>query len=525
MKKLIPFLMTFTLLFSLAGCADDASQAAQAGEAAPSEGSSSSVGDETAEEEQFTSRDMEVGYSDYVTVTLRDGASSADGEGVTVSGDTVTITGEGAYLLTGALSDGQILVDAPEDAKLQIVLSGASVSSSDSAAFYVKSADKVFLTTAKDSKNFLINAGEYVQTDENTVDAAIFAKSDLTVNGQGLLTVAAEYGHGAVSKDDLKITSGTVSVTAPDHALAGQDSVRVASGELDLSSSEGDGIHGGSDDTAGYVWIEGGSVTISAGDDGIHAEAGLTVKGGTVAVLSSCEGLEGADILLAGGAVSVTASDDGVNATSGSGGGMTMASDGSSLTISGGVISIDAGGDGLDSNGDLTVTGGETYVSGPTDSGNGAIDYGGDAVITGGTLIAAGASGMAEGFGDGSTQGSMLVVFAGQHSSGERITLTDASGAVLCQFTPEKSYNSAVISAPGVTDSGTYTVAAGSETSEITMTAITYGQGGMGGGFGGHGGGVPPQDGQRPQGDTGERPARPDATTSATVTAGSDDTL
>lgn len=179
------------------------------------------------------------------------------------------------------------------------------------------------------------------------------------------------------------------------------------------------------------------------------------------------------------------ASDDGFNAAggkdeSGFGGGFDRDNFGSSdasITISGGKITIDADGDGVDSNGSLTVTGGETYVFGSTSGDNGAVDYDGEATITGGIFIATGPSQMAQNFGENSTQGSMLV---NTNSSGE-ITVKNSDGDVLVSFTPTKTYACVVISCPGITTGQTYTVTTGDSTTEVEMTSIIYGSGGMGG--------------------------------------------
>ena len=109
------------------------------------------------------------------------------------------------------------------------------------------------------------------------------------------------------------------------------------------------------------------------------------------------------------------------------------------------------------------------YVDGPEDSGNGALDSSGEAVITGGTVVAAGSSGMAETFGASSTQGSILLNTAERHAAGTKIELLDASGSVLLEYTPSKSFNSVVISCAGIQKGETYSVRIDSETAEITM--------------------------------------------------------
>ena len=154
-----------------------------------------------------------------------------------------------------------------------------------------------------------------------------------------------------------------------------------------------------------------------------------------------------------------------------------------SMIISGGTVCICASGDGLDSNGDLTVSGGEIYVV-STGSGDSAIDYDGSAKITGGVVIAAGANGMAQNFGSDSTQGSILLNLGAY--SNAAVTLTDADGHVLAEYSPTQQYNSVVISTPELTVGNTYTVQAGGQTTSVTLDSLIYGSG-MGGGFPGGG--------------------------------------
>lgn len=166
---------------------------------------------------------------------------------------------------------------------------------------------------------------------------------------------------------------------------------------------------------------------------------------------------------------------------------------------------------GIDSNGDLTVTGGTIYVSGPESDGDGALDYDGTGQITGGTLVAVGRSGMAMNFGDTSTQGSILISTANS-AAGTEVVLKDADGNGMVSYTAESSFNSVVVSCPGLEQGGTYTVTAGDEAYEVTLESLIYGSGfSMGGGFGGGMGGGRPGDGNggdRQQGN--EPPELPD---------------
>ena len=53
-----------------------------------------------------------------------------------------------------------------------------------------------------------------LEEENNNLDGVIFSKADLTINGSGTLEIIGNYKHGVVSKDDLVITGGEISVTA-----------------------------------------------------------------------------------------------------------------------------------------------------------------------------------------------------------------------------------------------------------------------------------------------------------------------
>lgn len=462
--------------------------------------------------DMFTKRDLAGNYdeSEAVKITLSGKTAACNSSNVQIEDGVVTIKAAGVYVLSGTLTDGTIVVDAGDDDKVQLVLDGVSIMAADYAAIYAKNADKVFVTLAEGAGNSLTVSGDYVQTDDNNVDAVIFAKCDLTLNGTGSLTVKDNTGHGIVSKDDLVVTGGTYTIYSQDHCLNGKDSVRIADGTFNLSCDE-DGIHAGNDDQQdGYVYIEGGDINISVGDDALHAEGLLIITGGDIDVSKSCEGVEGYKILVTGGDIDVVSSDDGFNAAGGSSGsgynhdgfgdssgsgdnhdgfgggpgmgGVDMDADNDAyILITGGTININANGDGIDSNGCIGITGGSVYVLGPSDNGNGAMDYGICAAITGGEIVAVGGSGMAQGFGDESTQCSALVNFDEWVDAGETITLTDSDGKEVLSYRVDKKFNSVVISTSDMKQGDNYTLTVGDQNSTFTLDDITYseGSGGM----------------------------------------------
>lgn len=233
--------------------------------------------------DMFTERDLAGTYeeSGAVYVTLSDDGITGETDGVVIDGQTVTITEEETYVFSGTLSEGQIVVDA-DDAKVQIVLDNVDITCATNAAVYVKSADKVFVTLAEGSQNTLRNTDEYVAIDDNNIDAVIFSKSDLTLNGTGSLTIVSAEGHGIVSKDDLKITGGTYDITAAGHALSGKDSVRIADGTFVLTAGK-DGIHSENEDNEekGYIYIADGDFTITSDGDGMDASNIVQIEDGT----------------------------------------------------------------------------------------------------------------------------------------------------------------------------------------------------------------------------------------------------
>lgn len=233
--------------------------------------------------DMFTERDLAGTYeeSGAVYVTLSDDGITGETDGVVIDGQMVTITAEGTYIFSGTLSEGQIVVDA-DNAKVQIVFDNVDITCASSAAVYVKNAEKVFVTLAEGAQNTLRNTDEYVAIDDNNIDAVIFAKSDLTLNGTGSLTIVSAEGHGIVSKDDLKITGGTYDITAAGHALSGKDSVRIADGTFILTA-EKDGIHAenADDEEKGYIYIADGDFTITSDGDGMDASNIVQIEDGT----------------------------------------------------------------------------------------------------------------------------------------------------------------------------------------------------------------------------------------------------
>lgn len=350
-----------------ASSSNESKDSSDSAESTDSKTDSSTSSDDTENQltadDMFSDRDLSGEYSECVDITLSGSAASCPDSSVTVADGSITITKAGTYKLSGTFT-GQIIVNAGDSDKVQLVLDNASITKDGSAALYAINADKVFVTTVSGTENTLAGTGEFTSSDNETnVDGAVFSKSDITFNGNGTLNVTCESKHGIVTKDDLKITGGTYNITSASQGLSGKDSVRIAGGNITITSGT-DGIHSENADDAekGYVYISGGTLNITSGKDCIDASGTIDIKDGTLT-------------LKAGGGSSEKVAGDSTESYKG------IKADGA-LTISGGTLGIDTLDDAIHSNTDVTVSGGTFDIS----TGDDGIHADNNTVVSGGEI-------------------------------------------------------------------------------------------------------------------------------------------
>ena len=352
---------------------------------------------------------------------------SAIGGDITVSGDgavaadgTVTIQKAGTYVLRGNFAESQLVADVEEGAEIKLIFDGFTISNSTNAPLVFESGASVTIVLQDGTENAVSDLRNSAEDNK----AAIYAKSDLTISGNGTLAV---------------------------------------------QGNAEDAIH-----SEANVTVEGGTLTLKAGDDGIHADETLTVRNGNINVTESEEGLEGLVVDIQGGVITVTAKDDGINASDGSGSDAApgQATEGAAVRISGGMVTVKAGGDGIDSNGDLAISGGTVVVDGPSDGGNAPLDYDGKGVITGGTVFVTGDSGMFQTLNDsGSTQKSLVVSLNSTQGAGTKVTIADSKGNVVYENTATtQAFNTLLFSAADLKQDENYTVTVGSESRTVTVS-------------------------------------------------------
>ena len=313
----------------------------------------------------YKTTDLTTEYDESTAVSLNCSGTSVQigGNGATAENGIITISNSGVYVLSGNLN-GRIIVNSTDADPVRLIFKGISVTCDTSAPLYVESADKVVITlikgtenTFKDSKNFV-----YDDVANEEPSAAIFSKDDLTINGEGSLTVEASFKNGIQCKDKLKICGGIINVTSENDGIKGKDCVGICGGTITVKSG-GDGIQASNTDAGnvGFVNVENGIIKINSTLDGIQGENGVCISGGDITINSgsgsgassteSKKGLKGTnDITVTGGKISITATDDGVH------------SDGS-INVEGGDITVSSGDDGFHAESNINIKNGKVNIT------------------------------------------------------------------------------------------------------------------------------------------------------------------
>lgn len=243
----------------------------------------------------ITAQDTNVTHADdadnYKTeITGEFSITSTDGSTITQNDSVYTITQAGEYTVTGLLSEGQIVVNADDNAEITIVLNGTSITYSNGSPIYIKNADNVKIKSEENTYNCIVDARTeaYDNSDNSSSEngnAAIYAACDLKLVGKGALSVTGNYNNGIQSKDDISIKNVTIKVNAVNNAIKGNDEVAIESGEIIAISRKGDGIKTSNSSLStkgkqkGNVILSGGNIDIYAACDGIDAAYGVDVSG------------------------------------------------------------------------------------------------------------------------------------------------------------------------------------------------------------------------------------------------------
>ena len=307
--------------------------------------------------------------SDYTTanatlVTLTDSSATAKGKytGYEIDGTDVSITAAGTYVFSGDCDNGSITVKKGVTG-VTIVLNGLTLTNDDSAAITLNKTAEASLIAAAGTTNTVADTES--SNDEN---AAVKVKSgaSLSIGGTGTLTVDGNAKNGIKGAADAVITVAEVklNINAVNDGLSCDDELKITGGTLSITAG-GDAVKASPDtgdtenpDTTslGNVTISGGTLTLNATEDGIQADGDLTISGGTFHVKTngghtttltddsaSCKGFKaGGALTVTGGTLTVDSADDALHAST-------------DVTISGGTLTLAAGDDGVHADNDLVI--------------------------------------------------------------------------------------------------------------------------------------------------------------------------
>ncbi len=435
--------------------------------------------------------------ADYIILNGNSIVTSATG--VTVSGSKVTIVASGTYKITGSLINGQLIVNTEDNETVRMILDGVNITCLTGPPVYVSKAGKVIVFIADSAENFLTDGTSYTELVDGEPNAALFSKADMTIYGNGSLTINGNYKDGISCKDGLIITSGTIIVNAADDGIRGKDYLIVHGGNITVNSG-GDGLKADNTDNTslGYINIETGTINLTSGGDALVAQNNILINGGLFDITSgggssrtttasvSAKGIKGlANVLINGGSIRVSSADDALHSNSNitiSGGDLTLSSsddgihadarviinncvlnitksyegiESKNITVENSMISLISGDDGfnatagaateMNDNSCLSINSGYVYVNASTGD---ALDCNGNLYINGGNVIVHGPASQPEvGMdynGVCNISGGTLVISGINSNMTQAPSASSTQYAVLIRFTSTLSANTIV---------------------------------------------------------------------------------
>jgi hypothetical protein len=243
-------------------------------------------------DEEIVSEELEISIDsvedtwDYTLATkieLLNTTANIEGTGATVAGSLITISDTGMYYISGSLNEGQIKVSA-EEKIVTLILDNVNIANDDNACIFIESAEEVIIILNSESQNTLTDSEDYSDEEQNAV---IFSKSNLSITGEGKLTVNALHEDGIYSINSF---SGK--------GLKAGELIQIDNGTLTINSSD-DGINGPSESGYGASFdcsfiVNGGFISVNSGGDGIDIGGTTTMNMGTVIVHGPTENNNGA---------------------------------------------------------------------------------------------------------------------------------------------------------------------------------------------------------------------------------------
>lgn len=280
--------------------------------------------------------------------------SKLDSNVINLNNESVTITEDGVYTLSGKITNGSVTVNT--DGNVKLILNDVIITNNSGPAIIIENAKNAIIELADGTVNTINDGSSYTNQE---YDGCLYSKDDLILQGNGKLVVNANYMDGIVSNDDLKIVSGTYEITANDDAIRGKDSVYIVDGTFNIKAL-GDGIKSTNDTDSdkGNIKIDNGTFKIASVNDGIQAEQKLVIENGEYTITTSstnssdsAKGIKaGNNIVIYNGTFNINAIDDGIHSNG-------------NIVINGGTYTINSKDDGVHADGMIEIVSGTFTIT------------------------------------------------------------------------------------------------------------------------------------------------------------------
>lgn len=295
---------------------------------------------------------------------------AASGINITTAGADVTVLSTAGiqdvvYHISGNTGDGSLCITP--DKRFTLSLEGVSITNDAGPAIDVLVDKAVTVVLANGSQNYL-NDGS-----GNTKKAALQSKSQLIFNGGGTLTLNGAVRNGIHSDDYVQVNSGNIVVASAVADGIHCDWFIMNGGTVEVTSGD-DGIDG----DEGFIEVNGGEIVIhstAVSARAMKCDSTITVNNGNITIYNSgnqSKGMKsGRGTTINGGTIHITSSGTTVLESTTSGNNPSYCSamvSNSNITINGGVIDItlpssNGGGRGISADSTVNITGGEVTIT------------------------------------------------------------------------------------------------------------------------------------------------------------------
>ena len=330
-------------------------------------------------------------WSNTVSINWGDSGVVIDGEvdgvNVTNTDGIVTVKSTAKYVEYALSGRGSGQLTVYSDYKFKLSLNGVVLMAQDGPA--INNQCKKTCYVVLDGSNVLLDSRSYSDSEEDR-KGAFFSEGQIVISGDGMLAAVGQVKHALASDDYIRIRGGEITLTSNvADGMHANDGIIIEGGSLKINAV-GEGIQC---DSSSIVIRDGVINVTNASDKGILAYGNILVSGGTVIVNSSGKGIKThSDLEVQGGTVTVIAggSNSGAYAP-GRPGGNSSGVEGieakGKMTFTGGFVYAQASDDAINSGGDMVINGG--YVCAYS-TGNDGLDANGNCYIQGGLVYAIG---------------------------------------------------------------------------------------------------------------------------------------